>query len=113
MLTLKHERRNRLRLTAVVNGFGPFAFMIDNGAQPSLGNLAPRKRIWAKRAQEVTSTDVNGVDIVGQLGLLRPLTIAGLSFTDVARTMREASQSSRYRSRSKPPSLRDGQRAPT
>lgn len=99
VLTLKQERHNRLRLPAVVNGSGPFAFMIDNGAQPSLGNLALRKRIRAKRAQEMTSTDVNGVDIVGQLGLLRPLTIAGLSFTDVARTMREARQSSRDRSK--------------
>ncbi len=60
--------------------------IIDTGAQSSLGNLALRDRIRAKRAQDVVTTDVNGVDIVGQLAFVRSLTIAGLSMTDVPLT---------------------------
>lgn len=60
--------------------------IIDTGAQASLGNLALRERIRAKRAQEVVTTDVNGVDIVGQLAFVRSLTIEGLSLTDVPLT---------------------------
>lgn len=60
--------------------------IIDTGAQSSLGNLALRDRIRAKRAQDVVTTDVNGVHIVGQLAFVRSLTIAGLSMTDVPLT---------------------------
>ncbi len=60
--------------------------IIDTGAQESLGNLALRERIRAKRAQEVITTDVNGVDIRGQLAFVRSLTIAGLSLTNVPLT---------------------------
>jgi len=60
--------------------------IIDTGAQASLGNLALRRRIQAKRAEEVLTTDVNGVDIVGQLAFVRSLTIADLSLTDVPLT---------------------------
>jgi predicted aspartyl protease len=60
--------------------------IIDTGAQASLGNLALRERIRAKRAQEVITTDVNGVDIVGQLAFVRTLTIEGLSLSDVPLT---------------------------
>lgn len=60
--------------------------IIDTGAQTSLGNMALREKIRAKRAQEVITTDVNGVDIVGQLALVRSLSIEGLSLNDVALT---------------------------
>lgn len=60
--------------------------IIDTGAQESLGNIALRERIRAKRAQEVITTDVNGVDIRGQLAFVRSLTIAGLSLTNVPLT---------------------------
>lgn len=60
--------------------------IIDTGAQSSLGNMALREKIRAKRAQEVITTDVNGVDIVGQLALVRSLSIEGLSLNDVALT---------------------------
>lgn len=60
--------------------------IIDTGAQSSLGNMALREKIRAKRAQEVTSTDVNGVDITGQLAFVRSLTIAGLSLSNVPLT---------------------------
>ncbi|MFM7348542.1 MAG: retroviral-like aspartic protease family protein [Erythrobacter sp.] len=60
--------------------------IIDTGAQASLGNIALRERIRAKRAQDVVTTDVNGVDIVGQLSFVRTLSIEGLSLTDVPLT---------------------------
>lgn len=60
--------------------------IIDTGAQASLANLALRDRIRAKRAHDVVTTDVNGVDMVGQLAFVRSLTIAGLSLQDVPLT---------------------------
>jgi predicted aspartyl protease len=60
--------------------------IIDTGAQASLGNMALRDKIRAKRAQDVITTDVNGVDIVGELAIVRSLSIEGLSLTDVPLT---------------------------
>lgn len=60
--------------------------IIDTGAQASLANHALRDKIRAKRAHDVVTTDVNGVDIVGQLAFVRSLTIAGLSLQDVPLT---------------------------
>lgn len=60
--------------------------IIDTGAQASLGNLALKEKLRAKRAHDVVTTDVNGVDIVGQLAFVRSLTIEGLSLNDVPLT---------------------------
>lgn len=60
--------------------------IIDTGAQASLANNALRERIRAKRAQEVLTTDVNGVDLVGDLVFVRQLTIEGLALSDVPLT---------------------------
>jgi hypothetical protein len=60
--------------------------IIDTGAQASLGNLALREKIRARRAETVTTTDVNGVDIVGEVVMVRALTIEGLNLTDVPLT---------------------------
>ncbi|MEP3423051.1 MAG: aspartyl protease family protein [Erythrobacter sp.] len=57
--------------------------IIDTGAQGSLGNLALQNRIRTQRAQEVTTTDVNGVSIVGEMSFVRSLTIEGLQLTNV------------------------------
>jgi hypothetical protein len=57
--------------------------IIDTGAQASLGNTALRNRIRARRASEVTTTDVNGVDLVGEVAVVRSLTIEGLALNDV------------------------------
>ena len=70
---------------AVVEGVRA-TVIIDTGAQASLANFALRDRIHAKRAHDVVTTDVNGVDIVGQLAFVRSLTIAGLSLQDVPLT---------------------------
>ena len=60
--------------------------IIDTGAQASLANNALRARIRAKRAQEVITTDVNGVELPGDLAIVRSLSIEGLSLTDVPLT---------------------------
>ena len=48
-----------------------------------IGNTALRERIRAKRANDVITTDVNGVDLVGQVSVVRSLVIEGLALTDV------------------------------
>ncbi|WP_067490691.1 retroviral-like aspartic protease family protein [Erythrobacter sp. CCH5-A1] len=66
------------------------AVIIDTGAQASLGNLALRERIRARRAQSVVTTDVNGVDIIGELAVVNRLSIEGLSLRDVPLTFADA-----------------------
>jgi predicted aspartyl protease len=60
--------------------------IIDTGAQTSLGNNALRERIRARRMSEVVTTDVNGVDLAGDLAFVRALTIEGLSLSNVPLT---------------------------
>lgn len=60
--------------------------IIDTGAQMSLANTALRDRLRAKRSEEVTATDVNGVDIVGELAVVSDLKIEGLSLKGVPLT---------------------------
>lgn len=80
------QRLGQLLITdAVVEGVRA-TVIIDTGAQASLANNALRDRIRTKRASEVTTTDVNGVDLVGQMSLMRNLTIEGLSLTNVPLT---------------------------
>lgn len=67
---------------AVVEGVRA-TVIIDTGAQMSLANNVLRDRIRAKRAEEVTATDVNGVDLVGQMSIVDALTIQGLSLKKV------------------------------
>lgn len=64
--------------------------IIDTGAQSSIGNLALRERIRSKRAEEVTTTDVNGVDMVGELANVRSLSIGGLSLQNVSLAFTDA-----------------------
>ena len=64
--------------------------IIDTGAQSSMGNLALQERMRAKRAQEVTTTDVNGVELVGEVQLVRSLNIEGMALTNVPLTFADA-----------------------
>lgn len=60
--------------------------IIDTGAQMSIGSLALREQIRAKRAQEVTTTDVNGVSMTGEMQVVRSLDLHGLRLVDVPLT---------------------------
>lgn len=57
--------------------------IIDTGAQGSLGNLELKKRIRARRAEEVITTDVNGVSLQGEMSLARKLTIQGMTLVNM------------------------------
>jgi predicted aspartyl protease len=84
------ERLGQLLITdALVEGVRA-TVIIDTGAQTSLANNALRERIRTKRAAEVTTTDVNGVDLVGQMSLMRSLSIEGLSLTNFPLTFADA-----------------------
>lgn len=81
-----HNKLGQLLITdALVEGVRA-TVIIDTGAQASLGNIALRERIRTKRAQEVVTTDVNGVDIIGQLAYVRSLSIQGMSLAHVPLT---------------------------
>ena len=80
------QRLGQLLITdAIVEGVRA-TVIIDTGAQASLANNALREKIRTQRASAVTTTDVNGVDLVGQMSLMRTLTIEGLSLTNVPLT---------------------------
>ena len=84
------SRLGQLLITdAIVEGVRA-TVIIDTGAQASLGNLALREKIRARRAQEVITTDVNGVGILGEIAVVRTLSIEGLSLTDVPLTFADA-----------------------
>ncbi|UAB78889.1 aspartyl protease family protein [Erythrobacter sp. SCSIO 43205] len=70
---------------AVVEGVRA-TVIIDTGAQASIGSTALREKIRRKRAQEVVTTDVNGVSMTGQMQALRSLKIGGLELANVALT---------------------------
>jgi len=84
------QKLGQLLITdAIVEGVRA-TVIIDTGAQFSLANNALKRRIRAKRQQEVTTTDVNGVSILGDLSIVRSLTIEGLSLTNVPLTFADA-----------------------
>ncbi len=58
--------------------------IIDTGAEASLGNFALRDQIRTQRSQDVTTTDVNGVEMVGKMSYVRSLNLGGLAMRDVA-----------------------------
>ena len=93
--TLKNQRRGfeiivrarpklgQLLITnAVVEGVKA-TVIIDTGAQASIANTALKRRLRAKRSQEVITTDVNGVSITGDLAFVRSLQIGGLALANV------------------------------
>lgn len=63
--------------------------IIDTGAQSSIGNLALREKIRRKRSEEVITTDVNGVQMTGEMQLVKSLQIEGLGLKNVALTFND------------------------
>jgi len=78
----RQELGQLLITNAVVEGVKA-TVIIDTGAQSSLANHALRDKLRAKRQQEVTTTDVNGVSMTGQLSYVRSLNIQGLQLRNV------------------------------
>ncbi len=57
--------------------------IIDTGAQTSLGNKVLQRRIRAKRQEDITTTDVNGVSMVGEWAIAREIKIEGLTLKNM------------------------------
>ncbi|WP_374408530.1 retroviral-like aspartic protease family protein [Pelagerythrobacter sp.] len=49
--------------------------VIDTGAQGNLGNLALQKRLRAKKLEQVSTTDVHGVELIGNLDFVESFRI--------------------------------------
>lgn len=85
-----NDRLGQLLITdAEVEGVKAIV-IIDTGAQASLGNLALRERLRAKRAQEVTTTDVHGVELAGKLSTVRSLNIGEIALANVPLTFADS-----------------------
>lgn len=85
----RHKLGQLLITDATIEGVRT-TVIVDTGAQASLGNMALRNRLRAKRSQEVKTTDVNGVSMMGQLSYVRDLTIQNISIRDVPITYADA-----------------------
>lgn len=84
------SRLGQLLITdAVIDGVRA-TVIVDTGAQTSLGNLALRERIRARRAQEIETMDVNGVTLMGELSYARKMQINGLQINNVPITYADA-----------------------
>ncbi|WP_225425456.1 aspartyl protease family protein [Pelagerythrobacter rhizovicinus] len=59
------------------------AVVIDTGAQGNLGNLELQRRLRAKKLEQVRSTDVHGVDLVGDLDFVDYLKIDEFQLTNL------------------------------
>lgn len=57
--------------------------IIDTGAQTSIGNLALRNRLRARKGEDILSTDVNGFEITGSMDLARSLRMGDMYMSNV------------------------------
>lgn len=85
----RHKLGQLLITNAEVDGVKA-TVIIDTGAQASLGNMALRERIRARRQMEVETRDVNGVTLMGELSLARTLEIGDLTLENVPITYADA-----------------------
>lgn len=76
-------RMGQLLITnALVEGIRT-TVIIDTGAQTSMANPALRDKLRRKREGEIIATDVNGVDLIGHVAVVRNLKLASLNITNV------------------------------
>lgn len=59
------------------------AVIIDTGAQNSVGNSVLKRKMRARGEMLVQSTDVNGVEVIGNLGFARRMNISGIELAGV------------------------------
>lgn len=76
-------RMGQLLITnALVEGIRT-TVIIDTGAETSMANPALREKLRRKREAEIITTDVNGVDLVGHVAVVRNLKLASLNINNV------------------------------
>ena len=87
----RQEAGQLLITNALVEGI-PTTVIVDTGAQASLANLALREKLRRKRQAEteVITTDVNGVDLIGQMVLVRTLKIEALRLSNIPLTFADS-----------------------
>jgi hypothetical protein len=84
------QQAGQLLITnALVEGISTI-IIIDTGAQTSLGSPALRDKLRRKREAEVITTDVNGVELVGHMALVRSLKIAALRLSNIPLTFADS-----------------------
>lgn len=84
------QQAGQLLITnALVEGI-PTTVIIDTGAQTSLANPALREKLRRKREAEVITTDVNGVDLVGHMAMVRSLKINALRLSNIPLTFADS-----------------------
>lgn len=83
------EAGQLLITNAVVEGIAT-TVIIDTGAQASLANPALRERLRRKREAEVITTDVNGVDLIGHVAMVRSLRIGALVLNNIPLTFADS-----------------------
>lgn len=66
------------------------AVVIDTGAQSSFGNRALQKRLRMRSSEQVSSTDVNGAKITGDLHIARTLQIQDLALNNMPITFADS-----------------------
>ncbi len=77
------QKSGQLLMTnALVDGIKT-TVIIDTGAQMSLANPVLREKLRRSRETEVVTTDVNGVDLIGQLSVVRTMQIASLRLNNI------------------------------
>ncbi len=85
----RQEAGQLLITNATVEGINT-TVIIDTGAQTSLANPALRDRLRRKRQAEVITTDVNGVDLIGHMAMVRSLKIEALRLTNIPLTFADS-----------------------
>jgi predicted aspartyl protease len=87
----RQEAGQLLITNALVEGI-PTTVIVDTGAQASLANLALREKLRRKRQAEteVITTDVNGVDLIGQMVVVRTLKIEALRLSNIPLTFADS-----------------------
>lgn len=78
----RQERGQLLITNAIVEGVKA-TLIIDTGAQASLGNMALRNKVRQRREQEILTTDVNGVSMLGNLAFARTVTVQNMELTNI------------------------------
>lgn len=87
----RQEAGQLLITNALVEGI-PTTVIIDTGAQASLANPALREKLRRKRQAEteVITTDVNGVELAGQMVLVSTLKIEALRLSNIPLTFADS-----------------------
>ncbi|MFL0672695.1 MAG: aspartyl protease family protein [Erythrobacter sp.] len=87
----RQEAGQLLITNALVEGI-PTTVIIDTGAQASLANPALREKLRRKRQAEteVITTDVNGVELIGQMVLVSTLKIEALRLSNIPLTFADS-----------------------